>query len=141
MIHERLRHPPGPEPAHQLTPDVLDLRNAPSVPAGPHGAGQKRRRVTGRTPGEQMTATPTPADHRSATRVVFPEPRRVELEEVIVDLRELGPHEVVVQARLRDTYPIKTAWRDPAGPAGGRTTSPDAAYSSKIAPISAPCPA
>ena len=46
-----------------------------------------------------MTATPTPADQRSATRVVFPEPRRVELEEVIVDLRELGPHEVVVQAR------------------------------------------
>ena len=45
-----------------------------------------------------MTATPTPADQRSATRVVFPEPRRVELEEVIVDLRELGPHEVVVQA-------------------------------------------
>ena len=35
MIHERLRHPPGLEPAHQLTPDVLDLRNAPSVPAGP----------------------------------------------------------------------------------------------------------
>ena len=46
-----------------------------------------------------MTATPTPAGQRSATRVVFPEPRRVELEEVIVDLRELGPHEVVVQAR------------------------------------------
>jgi hypothetical protein len=43
-----------------------------------------------------MTATPTRADQRSATRVVFPEPRRVELEEVIVDLRELGPHEVVV---------------------------------------------
>jgi 2-desacetyl-2-hydroxyethyl bacteriochlorophyllide A dehydrogenase len=46
-----------------------------------------------------MTATPTPADQRSATRIVFPEPRRVELEEVIVDLRKLGPHEVVVQAR------------------------------------------
>ena len=60
--------------------------------------GQKRRRVTGRTPGEQMTATPAPADQRSATRVVFPEPRRAELEEVIVD-RELGPHEVVVLAR------------------------------------------
>jgi len=45
-----------------------------------------------------MTATPPPADQRSATRVVFPEPRRAELEEVIVD-RELGPHEVVVQAR------------------------------------------
>lgn len=39
-----------------------------------------------------------PADQRSATRVVFPEPRRVELEEVIVDLRALGPHEVVMQA-------------------------------------------
>jgi threonine dehydrogenase-like Zn-dependent dehydrogenase len=47
---------------------------------------------------EQMTATPTPAGQRSATRVVFPEPGRVELEEVIVDLRELGPHELVVQA-------------------------------------------
>ena len=47
----------------------------------------------------ERTATPTSADQRSATRVVFPEPRRVELEEVIVDLRELGPHEVVVQAR------------------------------------------
>lgn len=35
MIDERLRHPPGLEPPHQLTPDVLDLRNAPSVPAGP----------------------------------------------------------------------------------------------------------
>jgi hypothetical protein len=46
-----------------------------------------------------MTTTPTPADQRSATRVVFPDPRRVELEEVIVNLRELGPHEVVVQAR------------------------------------------
>ncbi len=45
-----------------------------------------------------MTATPTSADQRSATRIVFPEPRRVELEEVIVDLRALGPHEVVVQA-------------------------------------------
>ena len=43
--------------------------------------------------------TPMPAGQRSATRVVFPEPRRVELEEVIVDLRELGPHEVVVRAR------------------------------------------
>jgi len=42
--------------------------------------------------------TPMPAGQRSATRVVFPEPRRVELEEVIVDLRELGPHEVVVRA-------------------------------------------
>jgi threonine dehydrogenase-like Zn-dependent dehydrogenase len=46
----------------------------------------------------ERTAAPTPADQRSATRVVFPEPRRVALEEVIVDLRELGPHEVVVQA-------------------------------------------
>jgi len=45
-----------------------------------------------------MTTTPMPADQRSATRVVFPKPGRVELEEVIVDLRELGPHEVVVQA-------------------------------------------
>ena len=44
-----------------------------------------------------MTATPPPADQRSATRIVFPEPRRAELEEVIVD-RELGPDEVVVQA-------------------------------------------
>lgn len=35
MTDERLRHPPGLQPAHQLTPDVLDLRNAPSVPAGP----------------------------------------------------------------------------------------------------------
>ena len=35
MIDERLRHPPGLEPAHQLTPDVLDFRNTPSVPAGP----------------------------------------------------------------------------------------------------------
>ena len=46
-----------------------------------------------------MTANPTPADQRSATRIVFPGPRRVELEEVIVYLRELGPHEVVVEAR------------------------------------------
>jgi 2-desacetyl-2-hydroxyethyl bacteriochlorophyllide A dehydrogenase len=46
-----------------------------------------------------MTATPTPADQRSATCIVFPEPRRVELEEVIVDASDLGPHEVVVQAR------------------------------------------
>lgn len=46
-----------------------------------------------------MTANPTRADQRSATRIVFPGLRRVELEEVIVDLRELGPHEVVVQAR------------------------------------------
>ena len=36
--------------------------------------GQKRRRVIGKTPGEQMTATPTPADQRSATRIVFPSP-------------------------------------------------------------------
>ena len=43
--------------------------------------------------------TPMPADQRSATRVVFPGPRRVELEEVIVDPRDPGPHKVVVQAR------------------------------------------
>jgi hypothetical protein len=47
----------------------------------------------------EVTATPTPADQLSATRIVFPGPRRVELEEVIVDLRKLGPHEVVVRAR------------------------------------------
>ncbi len=35
MIDERLRHPPGLEPAYQLTPDVPGLRSAPSVPAGP----------------------------------------------------------------------------------------------------------
>jgi 2-desacetyl-2-hydroxyethyl bacteriochlorophyllide A dehydrogenase len=46
-----------------------------------------------------MTATPAPAAQCSATRIVFPEPGQVELEEVIVDLRELGPHELVVQAR------------------------------------------
>ena len=46
---------------------------------------------------ELMTATPTPAGQRSATRVVFPGPRRVELEKVIVDLRELRLHEIVVQ--------------------------------------------
>ena len=50
-------------------------------------------------PGRADDRTPTSADQRSATRIVFPEPRRVELEEVIVDLREPGPHEVVVQAR------------------------------------------
>jgi threonine dehydrogenase-like Zn-dependent dehydrogenase len=36
---------------------------------------------------------------RSATRIVFPEPHRVELEQVEVNLDNLGPHEVVVQAR------------------------------------------
>jgi len=30
---------------------------------------------------------------------VFPGPAKVELEEVAVDLGDLGPHEVVVQAR------------------------------------------
>ncbi len=44
-----------------------------------------------------MTAL-MPVDQRSATSVVFPEPGRVELEEVIVDLGGLGAHEVVVQA-------------------------------------------
>ena len=47
----------------------------------------------------EVTAAPAPAGQRCATRVVFPGPGRVELEEVIVDLRGLGPHEVVVQAR------------------------------------------
>jgi hypothetical protein len=31
-----------------------------------------------------MTAAPTPADQRSATRIVFPEPRRVELKVMAV---------------------------------------------------------
>jgi 2-desacetyl-2-hydroxyethyl bacteriochlorophyllide A dehydrogenase len=46
-----------------------------------------------------VTGTSAAADRRYATRIVFPEPCQVELEDVIVDLRELGPHEVVVQAR------------------------------------------
>jgi hypothetical protein len=37
-----------------------------------------------------MTATQAPADQRSAMRVVFPGPRWVELEEVIVDSASLG---------------------------------------------------
>ena len=46
-----------------------------------------------------MTGTRTPPDQHSAICVVFPGPRQVELEEVTVDLGDLGPHEVVVQAR------------------------------------------
>jgi 2-desacetyl-2-hydroxyethyl bacteriochlorophyllide A dehydrogenase len=34
-----------------------------------------------------------------ATRIVFPEPRRVELERLDVSLQDLGPHEVVVRGR------------------------------------------
>jgi threonine dehydrogenase-like Zn-dependent dehydrogenase len=40
-----------------------------------------------------------PADKRPSSCVVFPGSYRVELEEVLVDLSDLGPHEVVVQAR------------------------------------------
>ena len=34
-----------------------------------------------------------------ATRIIFPEPRRVELEQLEVSLEALGPHEVVVRGR------------------------------------------
>ena len=47
----------------------------------------------------EVTATPASADRHPAIGIVFSEPGRVELEEMIVDLHDLGPHEVVVQGR------------------------------------------
>ena len=47
----------------------------------------------------EITATPASADRHPAIGIVFSEPRRVELEEMVIDLRDIGPHEVVVQAR------------------------------------------
>lgn len=34
-VNERLRHPPNLEPARRLTPNVLDLSNAPLASTGP----------------------------------------------------------------------------------------------------------
>ena len=54
-----------------------------------------------------------------ATRIIFPEPRRVELEQLEVSLEDLGPHEVVVRGPAERHQP-----GDRAGPLPRRTRSP-----------------
>ena len=44
-----------------------------------------------------------------ASRIVFPEPRRIEVQDVEVDVDDLGPYDVVVKAR-RGAGPRAPAW-------------------------------